>query len=414
MQQPKRFQAPTLAEAYAAVRQELGESAVILSTRKAFAPGLFGQPGRQFVEVVARIPKPLADEARRPSLDQDMAAHELVRGIAEAEASGVAPADMFAAAPRFEVPASEGWSHRLDQMQSMLEQLLSDRHTARLDSGPAAVRAMHDQLTRHGFTASRAASLLAEIDAVDVRDEAVVVTAVERRLAAAMPPTVSLGVNRRRTIFLVGPSGAGKTTLAMRIALEMEREHGIHVVVASTDVTRAGAPQQLLAVGAATGLDVRLCYAPEELAEIIDEPGVDLLIVDTAGHSGARPDRMTELSTLLQVARQRTVLLTLPATMKAAAMQEVVSAYSAVGIDGLAVTRCDETAFLGEIADVAIEAAIGIACTTHSEQVSDPATPADNAAFASAVVHARWDVAPVVETAPEPAAPRRRRLAKVG
>ena len=54
MQQPKRFQAPTMAEAYDQVRRELGDQAVILSTRKAFAPGLFGQPGRQFVEVVAR------------------------------------------------------------------------------------------------------------------------------------------------------------------------------------------------------------------------------------------------------------------------------------------------------------------------------------------------------------------------
>src|SRR5262245_33686357 len=96
MQQPKRFQAPTLAEAYAMVRDELGEQAVILSTRKALSPALYGRPARQFVEVVAHLPEPVVSPManRRPSLEQDMAAHDLVRGIAEAAAMGALDADI--------------------------------------------------------------------------------------------------------------------------------------------------------------------------------------------------------------------------------------------------------------------------------------------------------------------------------
>ena len=173
MQQPKRYQAPTLAEAYEQVRRELGDGAVILSTRKAFAPGLFGQPGRQFVEVVARVPEPEPlrpeplREVARPTLDQDQAAHDLVRAVAEATAAAPVPAARgpFAglrdtATP---VPASharedereestEAGRHlggasvpslarQLDQVRGMLEQLLTDRMEARMDAAPAATRA---------------------------------------------------------------------------------------------------------------------------------------------------------------------------------------------------------------------------------------------------------------------------------
>ncbi|MEI7925085.1 MAG: hypothetical protein WCI61_02670 [Chloroflexota bacterium] len=90
------------------VRAELGGDAIILSTRKAASPGLFGQPGRQFVEVVAHLPEGgvLPRPGRRPSLDQDMAAHELARGVAEAAAMGMAIDPAVDLAPPFELPAA--------------------------------------------------------------------------------------------------------------------------------------------------------------------------------------------------------------------------------------------------------------------------------------------------------------------
>ncbi len=204
---------------------------------------------------------------------------------------------------------------------------------------------------------------------------------------------------------------AGKTTMAVWMALDFQQQ-GLHAVIAGTDVNRAGAPQQLTAFGAVTGLDVRLCYAPGDLEAVLAEPGVDVVIVDTPGHNGLRRDRMAELSAFLQAARQRSVLLTVPATMKASDLTEVVSAFSALALDGVVLTRCDETAHFGHLAGVLIEAALGVAYTTRSDQVSDGPVAGDNVALAQAIVEAQW---PAVQTA---AAPRLisedRTLAKVG
>ena len=134
--------------------------------------------------------------------------------------------------------------------------------------------------------------------------------------------------------------------------------------------------------------------------------------VDTPGHNGLRRDRMAELSSFLQSARQRQVLLTVPATMKASDLTEVVSAFSTVALDGAIITRCDETSHFGHMAGVLIESALGLAYTTRSDQVSDAPMPADNLAFAEAIVRAQWPALPATIEPRRLAADRT--LAKVG
>lgn len=434
MQQPKRFQAPTLAEAYDAVRREFGDAAVILSTRKAFAPGLFGQPGRQFVEVVARVPAPPAEPAiaqKRPTLDQDAAAHDLVRSVAEAVAAAPAVAKpaatpavkretkrttkrepAIAAAPAV---AAEPWSQQMDEMRGMLERLLADR----IDMQPhqtrtGVTRSILDRLSASDVPESLATALLADVEGATPRltDEPAILAAVERRLVAKMAPAVTLNVTRRRAIFLVGPAGAGKTTMAVRMALELEREQELRVVIAGTDVNRAGAPQQLMAFGSVTGLETRLCYTPADLEELLADDQFDVVIVDTAGHNGMRRDRMAELNAFVQTARQRIVLLTLPATMKASDMTEAATAFASTGVDGLVLTRCDETARFGALAAVATQSGIGIAYTTHSDQVSEAPEVGNPATLAAAVVSGQWESA-VAAVVAAPAVSRRT-LARVG
>ena len=120
---------------------------------------------------------------------------------------------------------------------------------------------------------------------------------------------------------------------------------------------------------------------------------------------------MAELNAFTQVARRRSVLLVLPATMKAIDVNDVVAAYSVVGVDGLALTRCDETATFGPLVSVAIDAAIGVAYTTHSDQVSDAPRGGDNLALATAVTTGRWNI-PAGDRSRTPAASPT--LARVG
>lgn len=463
----KRFQAATIAEAYEQVRLTLGDDAVIISTRQAVAPGMFGFGKREFVEVVAGIPEvPQSAMPSRP-LVQDAAAHDIVRGLAEraaARGSGLdialpqespfadqplralprlddederdaelAPpfVNSFAgigrggpfdvqertATPRMTAPppaapapiaplmpaASAEPMHAdrellatlvagLDDVRALVERMALERAAAAIEGGPAALADVKSRLEDQGVAASvlvpvldRCAAALAPNASADATRQT-----VERRLAATLPQPVSLDLAKRpATIFIVGPAGAGKTTAAVRLGMQFAQQ-GLRVTIAGTDVDRAGAPQQLQAYGAAAGLRVRICYTPGELQALIGEGESDLVIIDAPGHNGTRTDRMAELGAFTQVARDRHLLLTLPATMQADDLLRVTRAYASVKPSGLLLTRCDETETFGGLLSAIAQSRLGVAYTTHDESVGDPARPGDNHALASAVFRGRW------------------------
>lgn len=242
------------------------------------------------------------------------------------------------------------------------------------------------------MTRAAAAAVLGRVESMLARNISrdAGLRALSRALVALLPapPTLTLG-GEPRALVLVGPSGAGKTTLAMRMALELRRG-GLRVMVASTDVSRVGAPQQLDAMGAALDMPVSLCYAPADVAALFSGEALDVVIVDTAGHMGGRRDRLAELSAMLRSLPRRDVLLALPATMRATDQRDVVTAYQKCGLAGLVLTRCDETVRFGGSASAAIEASLGVAYTTHSDQVTEAPRVGDARALAAAVATGRW------------------------
>ena len=420
-QQPRRFQADSLDQAYDQVRDSLGEDAVILGTRRATAPGLYGRPPRTFVEVLAHPPEPVPTSAgpsptfegsvdpprsTEPPLVADPELAARATGGAEAvprsAAAGSDPdpteavAHELAAASgvgRAEATEFEQLLSEIGEMKGIVEQLAVERVNDRIDQSPAPLRWLRKRLRDQGVRASLAAAVLDQ--AADARvasgNAEALRRTVERQLATILPQAVHLDLARRPAfVALVGPAGAGKTTFAMKLALEIERAYSLRVVVAGTDVERAGAPQQFTAVGAAAGVQTRLCYTPGELQALIAEGIADVVIVDTPGHDGSRRDRMTELQTFIHASRSRETLLVLPATMKVVDLERLARAYSTVDPLGVVLTRCDDTASLGEPFSALVASRLGLTFTTHLDSVSDPPRAGDNLALARAMLTDEW------------------------
>ena len=444
----KRFQAQTLGEAYERVRDTLGDEAVIVSTRNVVGPGLLGLGRREYVEVVAGLPEANEQQVATVPVDEDLAAHEFVRHVAEATArDGGTPTDAALVAESAEVAvmdihgelappfvnplagsarhASEAYGagggepagelateparSRLDQiaedlanMRSLVERTAMDHIETRIDEGPESLR---EARLRLGEQEVAPAIMLRVLDRVstalapDASPEAAR-QVVLRRLVAELPQPPLIDLTRFPTaIFIVGPAGAGKTTAAVRLGLELSAQRGLSVTLAGIDVDRVGAPQELQAYGAATGVPVRLCYTPGELQGLLGEAGSDVVLVDTAGLSGGRRERMAELQAFMRAVRPRTTLLAIPATMRTLDAQRLVAGFRALSPDGLLLTRCDETETFGGLLSIACESELGIAYTTHSASVQDPAREGENHSIASAVMLGRWSSTPSMSAA---------------
>ena len=447
--QLRRFRAATISEAYARVREELGDDAVIVSTHS--APGVPGAGRSSGVEVVAGAPDG-GDAATAPiTFDQDAAAHDLVRGVAEAQAAGQPlgieaadggePSDEPPLAPPFvnemagairhgpfdlwggdgdgppaQPPPSDATSQPADspvepataprseqllavmarqlaELRGIVERISNERVNERVDAGPQGLQEARARLIEQGVSPAALMPALDQVANAMVPDATrkQAWQALQRRLAAQLAPVTTLELGQPPlAVFVLGPGGSGKTSFAVRLGRELAETRGARVALAGFDINRAGAPQQLTACGAATGLAVRLCYTPGELKTLLDSGSADVVVVDSPGHNGSRSDRTAELHAFLRAAPHRVSLLALPATAKTADLLRMTAALTPAGLDGVVLTRCDETNTFGALYSVAVESGLGVAYSTHGEGISVGLRPADNHALATAVLRGRW------------------------
>ena len=179
-------------------------------------------------------------------------------------------------------------------------------------------------------------------------------------------------------IALVGPTGAGKTTTAAKLAARFAARHRARdVALVTTDAERVGACEQLHAHGRKLGVTVCEAHGPEALArtlaQLVDYP---LVLVDTAGF-GARDRALLGQLTWLRATRNVRSLLVLPANAHPHDMNEVVRRYRMATPEGVVLTKLDETGRLGASLSVVIRNGLSLAYTAEGQQVATDLTRAD-------------------------------------
>jgi signal recognition particle subunit SRP54 len=151
-------------------------------------------------------------------------------------------------------------------------------------------------------------------------------------------------------ILLAGLQGAGKTTLAGKLALQLRSEGHTPLLVAA-DLQRPNAVDQLQVVGAQAGVVV---FAPEPGNGVGDPVAVtraarefaetklhDVVIVDTAGRLAVDADLMKQLRQVRDAARPDNVLLVVDAMIGQDAVRTAEQFEAEVGFDAVVLTKLD-------------------------------------------------------------------------
>src|ERR671933_470115 len=164
----------------------------------------------------------------------------------------------------------------------------------------------------------------------------------QRRLTfAKQPPTV---------IMLAGLQGAGKTTLAGKLAKWLEGEGHAPLLVAA-DLQRPNAVQQLQVVGERAGAAV---YAPEPGNGVGDPVDVarrsldparhaqhDVVVIDTAGRLGIDAELMRQAADIRDAVRPDEILFVVDAMIGQDAVTTAQAFMDGVGFDGVVLTKLD-------------------------------------------------------------------------
>ena len=156
---------------------------------------------------------------------------------------------------------------------------------------------------------------------------------------AARPPVA---------ILMVGLQGSGKTTTTAKLGLWLRERQRKKALMASLDVRRPAAQQQLAVLGAQAGVDT-LPIAPLQTPRMIAEraldaarrEGCDVVLLDTAGRLTIDEKLMEELGAVAAAARPRETLLVADAMTGQDAVATAAAFHERVGLTGIVLTRID-------------------------------------------------------------------------
>lgn len=349
----RRYTAPSIREALAKVRAEMGDGALIVETRR--VRPWWRRWGKASFEVVAALDGPSPPD--RPSM---VAAPAPQRELSRPAPAGDAPQ---ARLPLPQARAGEDGSSRAEWFE---------------------------RLVQRDVEASLAWEIVERAERVARATGRPMAEAVAAQVGAAVP-TMPLWERqaRPRFVMLVGPTGTGKTTTLAKLAANFALVGGWRVALVTTDTFRIGAIQQLRTYADLVGLPLWVANDVKELQAVAQSATHDLVLIDTAGHNPGDSERMTRTEALARaLPPQAVVLLVVPAGVRQADLRELVGAYRTVPIGGVVVTKVDETRRRGALLNAPRWAQAPLAYIATGQMVPDDVEVADGETVA------RWLLEP--------------------
>jgi len=334
----KRVYAPTVREALASAREQLGDGALVLSTELVPAPGWRGWTGRRVVRLTAAAERGIEADAAPAALSPGVSADR-----------PVVAADRPVVTRRPVIDRRAGVVARLvaSGVDLALAQATANRMTE------AECRGGSDQALRR--------ALVAELEAA---------SGVDQKYA-------------RYEVF-VGPPGVGKTTTIAKIAAQECARRGTPLNLIAADAFRAGAIEQLRSYAAVMGSPLRIARSTAEFEEALSGSRQTAL-VDTAGRS----PKDAELSSLFEVLKHKRGVrthLVLAADTSAATARRLLDAYAPLQPARVVITKLDESESMMPLFDAVRERGLPVSYLTAGQRVPEDLWRATPASLAAAIL----------------------------
>jgi len=416
----KKFTAPTTREALQKLRAELGEDAIILSTKQTAAGTEVLAASSSDLDLVTEKPATASaataapaswtradraqfaaqEPARKPT-----AAEKIAQQVAEqrdviinrqpaAPAQHALPVstprdfpqdDMLSeVAKRRTQAASESMASEqtavLEEIKQM-RQLLKDQMAMitwrdTLEKNPQRGE-LWNLLTQAGFSPLFARTVVDKLPAnlteTQMQDWAMSVINKNLNVVPADKDIVETG----GTFALVGPTGVGKTTTTAKLAARCVVKYGADSLgLITTDSYRIGAQDQLRIYGKILGVQVYTAQTHADLAQLRNSmQRKRLILIDTVG-MGQRDSRVAEQTKILTDSHVKRVLL-LNATSQPETLDDVVRHYKSTGLSGAILSKLDEAIKIGGVLDVVMRHKLALQYIATGQRVPEDLFPAD-------------------------------------
>ncbi len=250
---------------------------------------------------------------------------------------------------------------------------LAGGKAAALDMSDKSVKSMAEILAPHGVGDRLLAALVDGARQSKINEDLYrLETAFEKTFQFApvhLAPTTP--------IMLVGPTGAGKTSCAAKLAAAASKDGGAPLML-TADVGRAGAVDQIRSYSEALGAAYFILESPLDAAQVMrNERPRGAVLFDTPGVSPYDGGDVAAIKSYREAAGAEPVLV-LPASGDAAEYAEWAMAFREIGVTRCILTKFDATKRVGAGLCAAFEADLALSHFSETPFISEglmPATP---------------------------------------
>ena len=213
-----------------------------------------------------------------------------------------------------------------------------------------------------------------------------------------------LALNPPTVIMVAGLQGSGKTTLSAKLALRLSKAERKRVIMASLDVRRPAAMEQLAILGKEAGIDTLPIVAGQAPADIARRAlsaarlgGFDVLILDTAGRTTLDEAMMSEAAEIARISSPAETLLVADSLTGQDAVRTARAFHERLPLTGLVLTRADGDARGGAALSMRAVTGLPIKFLGTGEKID--ALDVFDAARVAGRILGRGDVVALVEKA---------------
>ncbi len=392
----KKFTASSMREALLQIKEELGEDAVILKSRK-IPKGVFTLGSKDEIEVTAGIDEEAVKKEhiaplkmnenstgvyKRPRssniIDTNAPdAPEIRPFFKELISQEKTQSDNLDSKSKKDKQQIEELKENIQELTTLVKNIVGNSSTV-----PSASPALsgvwmniYKQLLDAEVKPEIAGNVLKKIGSTnllvsDAMAEKKFLSSLNDIFPVSGP--IKLKKGNPLVIAFVGPTGSGKTTTLAKIAAHCCLNKNRKVSIITADTYRIAAIEQIRMFADIIKVGLHVVFSPDEIAEAMKScASDDLVLIDTAGRSQRNDEHMDDLKDLLSAFSPDEIHLVMSATTKDSDLCDIVNRYRPLKINRLIFTKLDETVKLGNIFNIVSESAVPVSYFTFGQSVPD-------------------------------------------
>jgi len=401
----KTFHALTMQDAIRAIKEELGPEAIILSSKEVQQGGrMLRLLNRPVLEVMAaseqdvlRTTPSLREEAPKPTPNQQsaectapspLAAHEFhqtLQSLLKPAPARPSPAVSETALSSRQAPP-KGWrKSRLQHLYAELrelsrrlgESLPPERQSLEINL-PPTLAMMCRSFVQQGMRPSTAESLGNDLQLKLRNDISCSHEAAGQALKLEIANRVRFsgpllaGEADRAIGLMLGPSGAGKTSVITKLAAYYRLEEKKSVVIITFDTYRETAVEQLRMYANVIGVPFASALSPRQVYEGLRRHAqADLVLIDMPGVGPDEVSSAKELHRLLREESEVVTHLVLSASTGERDLRQIVERVKDLSLLRLLFTKLDETESFGTIFELAHQTGLPLSYWSVGQRVPE-------------------------------------------